>query len=486
MIGYAGFDWYFVDNADDRIDELVGEGWDRVYASTSYTLSAGVSVEEMHTFDPESTDALHLTGNALHQYLFGNAGFNRLDGGAGSDIMTGYGGNDWYYVDQVAHLILEAAGEGYDRVYVSSSFYQLRADVEVEEMHTNDVTGTDPIGLQGNRFNQSLFGNAGDNFLDGQSGNDTMVGYGGDDIYVVTSVGDVVIEAPNEGWDRIITTISYVLPANFEALEATEAFIPIDYTGNDVDNYLQGNRAPNRLDGGAGNDTLVGGGGGDDLLFGRDGADRLSGGDGFDRLDGGAGADTMEGFRSFDWYYVDDPGDVAIEAVRQGYDRVYASTSYALNAGAEVEVITVLDPAGTETINLTGNEFGQSVLGNAGANRLDGGAGADVLEGRGGADELAFTIALGNGNIDTIADFVPGLGVILLDDAVFTGLSSGALGAAAFRTGTSAQDADDRIIYDQATGALYFDADGNSAGASMQFAWVTAGTSLAASDFQVF
>ena len=55
----------------------------------------------------------------------------------------------------------------------------------------------------------------------------------------------------------------------------------------------------------------------------------------------------------------------------------------------------------------------------------------------------------------------------------------------AFRAGTAALDADDRIIYDAATGQLWYDADGNGAGAAVHFADVTPGTTVTNADFYV-
>jgi Ca2+-binding RTX toxin-like protein len=54
-----------------------------------------------------------------------------------------------------------------------------------------------------------------------------------------------------------------------------------------------------------------------------------------------------------------------------------------------------------------------------------------------------------------------------------------------FRIGAAAQDADDRIIYDDTTGAVFFDADGTGAAAAIQFAIVDPGLALTNSQFIV-
>jgi Ca2+-binding RTX toxin-like protein len=165
---------------------------------------------------------------------------------------------------------------------------------------------------------------------------------------------------------------------------------------------------------------------------------------------------------------------------------VYTTTSYALNDANEVEGLSTLDWNGTAAINLTGNSLANYIIGNDGANVLNGGAGADVLIGRGGADTFAFTDTLGGGNVDTVSDFVGGTDKIALDDAIFGGIGApGSFNANAFVVGTQAADADDRIIYDQATGQLFYDADGNGAGAAVLFATLDSHPVLTASDFSV-
>ena len=117
---------------------------------------------------------------------------------------------------------------------------------------------------------------------------------------------------------------------------------------------------------------------------------------------------------------------------------------------------------------------------------LNGGAGADQLFGRGGIDTFAFTTALGGGNVDAILDFVSGADKIGLDDAIFAGIGApGSFNANAFVSGGAAADGDDRIVYNQATGQLFYDADGSGGGAAVLFATLSGAPIIGAGDFTV-
>jgi len=59
----------------------------------------------------------------------------------------------------------------------------------------------------------------------------------------------------------------------------------------------------------------------------------------------------------------------------------------------------------------------------------------------------------------------------------------GALASGAFRIGKTAVDANDRILYDAATGNLWYDRDGAGGTAAVQFAKLSAGLALTGADF---
>ena len=75
---------------------------------------------------------------------------------------------------------------------------------------------------------------------------------------------------------------------------------------------------------------------------------------------------------------------------------------------------------------------------------------------------------------------------IHLDNAIFAKLgAAGALKADFFHVGAAAADANDFIVYNKATGALFYDANGSGAGGAIQFATVSNHLALTAGDFVV-
>jgi len=92
--------------------------------------------------------------------------------------------------------------------------------------------------------------------------------------------------------------------------------------------------------------------------------------------------------------------------------------------------------------------------------------------------------SLTNPALDRILDFAAA-DVLYLDNAVFDGLVAGPLAAGAFFVGAAAHDPGDRIIYNQSTGALIFDVNGNHSGGAVQFATVVNHAALTSADFFV-
>ncbi|WP_194164628.1 M10 family metallopeptidase [Microvirga thermotolerans] len=159
--------------------------------------------------------------------------------------------------------------------------------------------------------------------------------------------------------------------------------------------------------------------------------------------------------------------------------------------------------------NATGGRGNDTITGNAAANVLKGGAGGDrlaglggndalyggggndVLTGGAGADVFVFdTVPNRSSNLDRIADFNPADDTIALDRSVFVALfplagTAGHLDPSEFWTGTRAHDPSDRIVYDAATGAISYDADGTGRAAPVQFAQLGKGLALTAGDFLI-
>ncbi len=469
MIGGADSDIYIVDNAADQVIENLSDGiLDEVRTSASYTLASDSHVERLKTISDSATDAINLTGNQFVNQIIGNHGDNIINGGANVDEMIGRAGNDTYFVDhQNDRVIEDAVFVGSDRVLSSVSLV-LQSGNSVETLSTDNDAGTTAINLTGNEFANTIRGNAGSNVLDGRSGVDTLAGFGGNDSYRVDSALDRVLgEAAGQGTDNVNATVSYTLAAGLsvETLRVQDALTTnaVNLTANEIANIVTGNAGANVIN-------------------------------------GGAGADSMRGLGGNDIYVVDNAGDRVTEAVNAGTDLVTTALSIVLGANVENAILT-----GGANINGFGNALNNGLVGNSGMNVLNGGDGIDQLSGASGNDQLAgglgndvliggvgkdtilFHTALNaTSNVDTITDFKVIDDTVRLENAVFTALTAtGALNADAFHIGAAAADAEDRIIYNSATGALLYDANGVGGAAGIQFAKLATGLALTNVDFFV-
>ena len=430
-----------------------------------------------HDVDPDT-----ITGLAGNDTLFGLGGDDTIDAGDGSDTLIGGLGADTLdggagagfkdtasYVNATARVVvaldgtLSTEGEAIGDVFVSIENLtgsklndRLRGDNGVNDLRGD--AGNDTI--EGGAGNDKLFGQDGDDTLIGGAGADTLNGGAGlDTASYLGAAAAVIASLPNAAINS--------------GDAAGDTFVSVEnLIGSSFDDALNGNNGVNDIRGDAGNDTIKGASG-NDRLFGQDGNDTLIGGVGADTLNGGSGLDTAS-------YLGATAGVIA------------SLPNAAINSG---------DAAGDTFVsieNLIGSGFNDALNGSNGVNDIRGDAGNDSIKSAGGNDTLTggvgldafiFNTALNAAtNVDTITDFSAADDTIQLDNLVFTAFAAtGALASGFFRanaTGT-AQDSNDHIVYETDTGKLFYDADGNGAGAAIQFARLTGNPAISAADFTV-
>ncbi len=208
--------------------------------------------------------------------------------------------------------------------------------------------------LFGSGGNDWLYGDAGDDYIDGGSGSDWMDGGAGNDTYVVSQASDRTFEYEDEGRDLVLSSVSFALQDNVEDLTLLGK-TDKDATGNGLNNVLKGNSGANHLRGQGGDDSL----------------------------NGGRGADLMTGGRGDDIYVVDDTGDRVVERGNEGNDTVI--TRLGLKLADNVENLIL---KGTGSVDGTGNNGNNILIGNDSDNVLRGRNGNDSLEGGDGNNHL--------------------------------------------------------------------------------------------------
>ena len=424
------------------------------------------------------SDVLHIDTDGvtpLGDSIFGLSGVTLAEGGSAmfdevahiqSYLLIGTGDNTFerlntgvtvgdtnYWVDYVDNTGNDTIGGTVPDTHASYALApeainaNLVTQTVVTGTETDTFTTTHLMGVTGTDFDDTITGDGTDNILDGGPGNDTIDGGNGNDLISAgggddSMTGGSGTDTVSYQWALNAVTVSLGLQGatqntggdGADFLSGFENLIGSSFadrlTGSTVVNVIEGGDGNDTISGIGGNDTIQGGNG-NDILHGNYGRDNLAGGNGLDRLYGDS-----------------------------GNDRLY---------------------------------------GGSGGDRLVGGDGNDTLAGNGGNDKFYFATALDETlNVDTITDYSNIVGnndSIRLNHTVFSAFSAGhTLTDAEFISGagvTAATTADQHIIYDTATGWLYYDQDGSgSTSAAIHFATVNqAGGGhpvLAAGDFIVY
>jgi Ca2+-binding RTX toxin-like protein len=423
------------------------------------------------------------------------------------DTVTLKGTNDADFVEILGQV-------GNISVVGLPSFVSIKNAEGIDQLIVNGNGGDDFISastLPAGAVQLTIDGGAGDDVIFGGDGNDTLIGGDGvdfidgdrgDDIAFLGAGNDIFVWDPGEGSDVVEggTGTDVMI---FNGNGANENF---DLSANgerlrffrDVANIVMDTNDLEKVDlnafGGADNITI-------NDLSGTDVKQvniNLLGALGTATGDGQVDTVTVNGRDSKDSIHISSNGSqikVAGLAAEVNITRSEADLDrLTINALGGNDVIDARS-LGTGLIGLTidGGDGNDTLRGSAGVDTLIGGAGNDTIISGNGADQLtggdgrdAFRINFPTGGVDTITDFVAADDTIQILASGFgfgEDLRRGTLAADRFVLGSSAQDANDRFIYDN--GALFFDADGIGGRAQVQIATLTGAPSITNADIVI-
>lgn len=309
--------------------------------------------------------------------------------------------------------------------------------------------------LNGSDGNDDLYGFGGNDVLNGKGGDDFMVGGEGKDKY-----------DGGAGWDTLNFSDARDTPNSLGpiSIDFAKQKVTDQYGNLETFKNTEGVRGTNWGDQmkGSGRDEDFMGLGGRDVIDGKGGEDRVR-------------------------YHRDD---------RFGGDGIGVSVDLA--AGKAVDGFGKTDKlAGIEHVRGTayddeirGNNAENNLRGDEGADTIAGGLGNDALEGGADGDSFVFDTALnGVNNVDDIFDFDAGEDVFHLSLSIFAALGgAGTISSDEFFLVETGEDidattADQRILYSEETGQVFYDADGSGSGGKILFATLEAGLSLTADNF---
>jgi trimeric autotransporter adhesin len=490
-------------NALDNVIRGASEGGTLAGLGGNDTLIARNVQNSMTLLGGDGNDTLLGDGSNFSGDNFdGGAGNDVLDGGAGPDILTGGTGADHFVIHETN------AQDAIDSIQdFSSGVDKIRLD----------ATNMPALGASGNfSVNDPRFfaGGAAHDADDRVIWDGTTLWFDPDGTGSISQERLAFVFNPG-GATVVAIDIEVVNGSGGNTINGTAGNDTLAGTdGNDTINGLGGNDS---IDGGLGSDSLIGGDGNDTLVGIEPGglADQLN-----DTLDGGLGNDLYL-VRESDVILADPGGIDTVEAFNTdwtlgtGLDNLDLTDSGLALSGTGNELNNVIRSAsegGTlqglggndlliarhvqNTANLLGGDGNDTLDGSGGSTNMDGGSGNDVLIGGGGsgsgmtggtgADTFAFNFI---GSVATIFDFASGTDKVRLDGTGFTQIGASGNFTAndpRFWASDAAHDADDRIIYNELTGGLWYDPDGTGAAEMQLIASLDAGArTLVATDITV-
>ena len=356
IIGTPRADVIVGGDGNDRIDG--GRGDDIICGGRS-----GTRVSEGES-DPQ-----WLSGGPGNDVVVGGPGWDALDDLGGSDVLIGGGGDDI-----LADYDIGAGRDGAD---------VLRGGAGADSIH-------------GSRGLDRLYGGAGNDHFQDPLGDNVFRGGGGDDRFDNGRGNETIVGGPG------VDSANYVVTLR----PGSSSSQCNDVTANLSTGFARGN--------GFGVDSLhgvenVASGGGQDVLIGDSGNNTFYVGMACpgalvqrDSVDGGGGWDRIS-FDSNAWDYGGSFGPVAVDLSAGTADQHSSSPLI------ETTVSVALD----SVENVTGTEFDDTILGDAGPNRFSAGPatysyGGDVMRGRGGDDRLTGSLGADEIYGDEGADEIAG------------------------------------------------------------------------------
>jgi Ca2+-binding RTX toxin-like protein len=428
-----------------------------------------------------------LTGN---DSLVGGSGNDRLNVqfSTGDNTLKGGDGNDYLDAGATSGNNLLFGGDGNDTLYTAAVFSNFAPNGIISFTSSSNNTlnggaGDDYLNAESPSGNHFLSGGDGNDYLSTSgafnnrtspnfksSGNSTLKGGAGDDTLRADYSSGNNFLSGGDGNDSLSTSAYFIR--------------------NGSGTFFLSSSGNNTLKGGAGNDTLraehstgnnfLSGGDGNDLFYvSPTFADSAPSDLVTQTVDGGEGDDLLFANYTFSRDY-------------ETYTLTTGGITTTFNATTNTGEIT----AGTyrvsykniERLNIPGTEFDDNIIGSSGNDTLFGGYGGnDSLTGGDGIDTFAFYYAYNGSGVDTIYDFNATNELIQVSANGFGGgLSIGSVSDAQFTIGTSATTSNQRFIYDDSTGGLFFDQDGSDTGfAQVKFAQLSTGLSLTNNNFVV-